>query len=103
MMIKNYIRGHDMFGHRVSLNFNKNGDSFKTGCGGIFSIIIKLILLFYAILRLKALFLRENNQYGKNEGVPTMYETIGEDDKPEFFFNSTDVNPFMQALHTASL
>ena len=87
-----------MFGHRVSFNFNKNEDSFKTACGGIFSILIKLILLFYAGLRLKALFLRQNNQYGKKEGVPTDYEKLG-----EFFFNETDVVPFLQVQHSATL
>ena len=94
MFWKKYIRGHDMFGHKVSLNFNKDSDTYKTGCGGVFSILIKLILLFYVGLKMKALFLRENNQYGKNE-LPTGYEKLG-----EISLDQTNVVPFMQAMST---
>lgn len=34
-----------MFGHNVSIKFNKKGGSHNTICGGVVSIIIRLFLL----------------------------------------------------------
>ena len=35
---------HDMFGHQIVLNFNKNGDSHTTFIGGFFSILVKVVM-----------------------------------------------------------
>lgn len=50
-----------MFGHKVSLNFNKKGKDHKTTVGGFCSLFIRLIMLTYVILLFKRLFLKERN------------------------------------------
>lgn len=42
-----FIKGHDMFGHKVELTFNKDGSEHKTVVGGFISIFIKAFLLWY--------------------------------------------------------
>ena len=97
MVFKQFIRGQDMFGYRVSLNFNKSGNTYKTRCGGVSSIIIKMILLFYAGLRIKALFWREENSYGYNE-EPMEFDKLG-----EIAFNETSIVPYIQVMSTVTL
>lgn len=43
------IKGADFFGYHVQLNFNKNGEAHNTFIGGIFSIIIRVMMLGYII------------------------------------------------------
>ena len=38
--LNNLIKGEDMFGHQIVLNFNKDGDSHKTLIGGIGSLMV---------------------------------------------------------------
>ena len=42
-----YIKSHDLFGHKVELTFNKDGSEHKTLFGGFVSIFIKTFLLWY--------------------------------------------------------
>ena len=42
-----FLKGQDLFGFPIEINFDKNGSSFNTGLGGIFSILIKATLIFY--------------------------------------------------------
>ena len=42
-----WLRSQDVFGHPVTLNFNKKGDAHQTGCGGFFSLIMNVTLLVY--------------------------------------------------------
>lgn len=48
-----------MFGHPVTLNFDKKGDTHNTWIGGIFSIFVKLFMVFFIALKVKKLVLRE--------------------------------------------
>ena len=41
------VKSNDSFGHNVFLNFNKNGNVHNTFCGGIFSICIQCVVMFY--------------------------------------------------------
>ena len=52
---------NDMFGHVVHFNFNKNGNSHGSFIGGIFSVLIKLMLLFYVTLILKKMIFNEGD------------------------------------------
>jgi hypothetical protein len=55
MGFKRKVKDQDMFGVPVVLNFNKQGDTFKTFLGGLFSICIKIALgvfLMYKFLRM---------------------------------------------------
>ena len=53
---KTWVRDHDMFGHQIVLNFNKNGDSHTTFIGGFFSIIVKVVMGVYVYMNLMKLF-----------------------------------------------
>ena len=50
-MVKNklqeVIRDQDMFGHVISLNFNKKGETHTTVIGGFFSFLIKIAFTVY--------------------------------------------------------
>ena len=76
--VKNKIKGTDRFAVPVSLNF-KGDSSFKTGIGGIVSVVIILGLLGYSIILLKGMINRENsniNSITKIENLiydPTKY------------------------------
>ena len=48
----------DLFGHSVTFNFDRKGDTHKTAIGGILSVIIKLFLTFYVVILLRKFFTR---------------------------------------------
>ena len=52
---------YDMFGHVITLNFNKEGDSHKTPIGGFFSFFIKAAMTIYVFMNLKKMFLNEDD------------------------------------------
>ena len=58
---KDYIKGKDMFGHTICLNFNKQGDTHQTFIGGFFSLIIKLAMSTYIFINVKKLWLYEDD------------------------------------------
>jgi hypothetical protein len=51
-----------MFGHSISMNFNKRGASHKTHIGGFFSIFIKVLIRAYVLLNFKTMFWYEANK-----------------------------------------
>jgi hypothetical protein len=61
MKLKQVIRNRDMFGHRVELNFNNQGSSHKTLCGGIGSIMLQTLMMVFVNLNVKKLFLQEDD------------------------------------------
>ena len=63
-IVKRYwkqVRSKDMFGHLITLNFNKRGQHHKTQIGGLFSIIIKLFINIYVLLNFNTMFMRNAN------------------------------------------
>ena len=56
-----------MFGHKVVLNFNRKGDTFKTGIGGFASIIIKIMISYFIYGKTSKLWNHELNQLSNNE------------------------------------
>ena len=46
-----FIKNRDIFGHRVTLNFDKKGDKHQTLCGGITTIIYFLVIALFILLR----------------------------------------------------
>jgi hypothetical protein len=48
---RTFVRDQDLFGHPITLNFDQDGPEHKTIIGGVFSIILKLMMFFY-VLRL---------------------------------------------------
>jgi hypothetical protein len=63
--MRSFLTSKDMFGHTVTLNFNKKGDSHKTLAGGIFSIFVRCIMIAYVYILLKRLILKEKNTIGE--------------------------------------
>ena len=51
-----------MFGHQVTLNFNKAGESHKTLLGGLGSLIVQIMMCGYIYIRFKMFVLREADQ-----------------------------------------
>ena len=49
-----FVRGKDEYGHPIVLNY-KGDDTFKTLPGGILSILMQFLLIFYGLLRLNAM------------------------------------------------
>ena len=47
------LRSYDMFGHLITMNFNKRGNFHKTLVGAFFSIIIKVGIYIYVALTFK--------------------------------------------------
>ena len=60
--LKQLVTGQDMFGHPVTLNFNKKGDHHKTIFGGVASICLKVFLLSFLITKTVHLFDRRASQ-----------------------------------------
>ena len=59
--IKSLIKGQDLFGYTVDLNFNKKGHRHNTIIGGIVSIMVKIVMVFYiAFLTNKMMGFKEN-------------------------------------------
>lgn len=58
MGVKKFIKARDMFGHPVTLNFNRQGDTYFTTCGGIISIVLNLVLLQYVLIKFEIMVKR---------------------------------------------
>ena len=52
----------DLFGHVITFNFNKQGDSHKTILGAIVSIFIKIIMTVYVIYNVKKMLLYQDDK-----------------------------------------
>ena len=74
--IRKKIKKNDMFGHSVVLNFNRQGETYKTSFGGFISIIINAVLLGYVALRYSKMINLEDNQYGMN-AMPADFDATG--------------------------
>lgn len=48
-----------MFGHPLTLYFNQQGGSHNTAAGGFVSILVKILMAIYVILKFQRLVLRE--------------------------------------------
>ena len=49
-----------MFGHKINVNFNKK-NVHKTLIGGFASLVIKIALMTYVVLKFKIMFNREKD------------------------------------------
>ena len=56
-----------MFGRSIHLNFNNQGDYYKTNTGGIMSVFILLFFMFYIYLNLIRVVNFSNNLYQDND------------------------------------
>lgn len=61
-MLEEQIKGIDMFGHPIELNFNQSGSRHNTVVGGFFSIFVRAALLFFSFVIIMRMF-----TYGSNK------------------------------------
>ena len=61
--VKTFLRQRDIFGHPVSLNFNRKGNFHTTEIGGIFSIIVNSIYFGYMTYLLTNLVTHNDDTY----------------------------------------
>lgn len=52
---RNSLSSADMFGHPVLLNFNRKGDHYKTVCGGLFTLIYAVIMIWFLVYKIASL------------------------------------------------
>ena len=46
----------DIFGKRINLNFDKRGETHKTLCGGIFTVIVMITIISFGLFRSYVMF-----------------------------------------------
>ena len=76
LQMRNFIQDLDMFGYVINLNFNKNGNEFKTIIGGSMSLLIKIVIYLYIGLNMYNLFTLGNNDNSMEKSL-TDYESNG--------------------------
>jgi hypothetical protein len=65
--MRNYIKQKDQYGHRIGLNFNKNGQEYKTFLGGFVTTAINMMILSYTVYRAFNMFNHQYNEIGSRE------------------------------------
>ena len=50
-----WVKSHDMFGHEIKLNFNRNGDAHTTFVGGLVSLLVKTMMTVYIYMNVMKL------------------------------------------------
>jgi hypothetical protein len=61
--MKKFVKGQDMFGFPISINFNGSGSTFTTLPGGLLSILINLFLVAFCLLKVKKMILLEGDSF----------------------------------------
>ena len=55
-----FLKKQDWFGHPISFNF-EGSETHNTALGGCCSIIVKIVVFIYIIMKIKILVFREND------------------------------------------
>ena len=63
----NKIKEKDMFGHSVSLNYRREGNTHNTICGGIISLFIYAIMLNLVFFKTKTMIMVEDDTVVRRE------------------------------------
>lgn len=56
-----FVKERDMFGHTITFNFDRKGETHNTIIGGFVSIIVKCLLTFYVTICFKRLIFHERD------------------------------------------
>ena len=86
--IGDFLKDHDMYGHSVTLNFDKKGDTHNTFFGGFFSIWVKIAIFIYVALNVKKLVLSEGDELGSEEFL-LAHEESDSDEVPEIDYRDS--------------
>ena len=65
MLSCNLIKSQDLFGHLITFNFGKEGDTHKTALGGVVSVLLKILFAIFVGLNVKTLINYEDNKISK--------------------------------------
>jgi len=84
----NTVRDQDMFGHPVTLNFNRQGDTHNTFIGGLVSMFIKLLIFGFLAYKSYVLVTLGDNDYFSNQRLTSFSE------EPVIDMASQDIIPF---------
>jgi hypothetical protein len=57
---RDFLVNHDLFGHLITFNFDGKGDKHKTLIGGIFSVLVKMMMAVYIYVRVAKLLFRND-------------------------------------------
>jgi hypothetical protein len=49
--MRKLLKSNDQYGHKIGLNFNKNGQEFKTTLGGLMTTVVNILIFGYAIFK----------------------------------------------------
>ena len=55
------LKGLDMFGHRINLKYDKNGEKYNSPQGIFTSIMIQILVIIYTCVRLEVLILKSES------------------------------------------
>jgi len=62
MGCKEKLREYDWFGHTVTLNFNREGETHNTTIGGFCSIILRIGVFVYFFINFNKLIFKEEDE-----------------------------------------
>lgn len=89
MGIIGWIKSQDMFGHKIGLTL-KGEDAYNTAIGGVFSIMINIMILIYMTLNLIIMFTP-----GEGDFLSTIVENIIVDDVGKVKLEDTALSQFV--------
>ena len=74
---KKFFEDHDMFGYQINYNFNGDGNSHNTLCGGFISLFIKIAVLAFFCSNLDRLINHKfNTQYAETGFFRSLYKRV---------------------------
>jgi hypothetical protein len=65
--MKNYIKANDQYGHRIGLNFNKNGQEYKSFLGGFVTTVINSAIFAFTLYKTYHMVNHHYNDVGSRE------------------------------------
>ena len=77
MTLTKWIKGNDDFGHQIQLNFNRNGGTVNTVCGGILSFLIRWGLRVFLLIKILTVVNLGSTNTSSNS-IPINLEELGE-------------------------
>jgi hypothetical protein len=87
------LKAFDFFGKPVSFSFKKK-EEYRTHCGGFCSLLIRIVMGYYAFILLKRAF-------GREEDRLKVYETVDADDSFKNNLKDMQMVPIMALQNTA--
>lgn len=73
--VRDWVKSQDFFGHTITLNFDKNGDTHNTTIGGFFSIFIRSFIIWYVFMNLHKMVYYGNDNMQYTESLLNLNET----------------------------